>query len=226
MWIRSAGGAVLIAVVLGGCEGSPLTYYCTDVGIPSVVAHVRNQFGAPSAIGTDLTVTGDGVVMRGFGFGDSLRIFSGDPLRVGGRFSVRIDKPWYTGAHIDRIDVPEGKCGVEEPYVVEMVIQLRADAPSIRQVVLPPYSFGLGGGNVTTGVGAYVEADAGVSHALRWVSSDSTVVSVTQNGQITSRCLQRPDSVWVTAASAVDPTVRDSVRVFVSSRDASSGRCP
>ena len=163
--------------------------------------------------------------MKGFGFGDSLRIVSGDPYRVGGRFSVAVEKPWHEGARVERIDVPEGRCGVEEPYEVDVRIELRADAPSVRQVVLPPYGFGLGDGNVTTEVAAHVEAAEGVSHALRWASSDTAVVSVTQLGQITSRCLENPDSAWVTAASVVDPTVRDSVHVSVSRRDASSGRC-
>lgn len=222
---RSIGAVLLSAVVSGGCGQDPVTYICDDIGIPSIVAHVRNQFGVPSAIGADLTVTGESITMAGFGFGDSLRIFTGDPYRVGGRFSVEVNKPWHVGTRLDRVDVPEGKCGVEEPHVVDLVIELRADAPQVRQVVLPPTSFGFGDGNLALGVEAYVEADEGVSHLLNWATSDSAVVSVTRTGTITSRCLEKPDSAWVIAASAVDTTVRDSVFVFVSQRDAYSGRC-
>ena len=191
---------VLMAAGIGGCSEDPaVPVVCLDVAIPSIVAEVRNQRGVPSAIGAELKAWGNGVELTGFGFGDSLRIYSEDPYGVGGVFSVEVSKPWHTEARLEGVEVPEGVCGVAEPYRVELVINLREDAPPVRQVVLPPTNYGFGDGNISIGVPAFVEADEGVSRELRWASSDSTVVSVSQTGSITSGCLDRPDSTWVTA---------------------------
>jgi len=220
------GALLLLSVATTGCNDSPSDpVICESIGIPSIVAEVRDERGLPSAIGATLTAIGKEAVLTGHGFGDSLKIFTGDPFRVTGMFQVSVEKPWYLGAQIDEVRVPGGACGVEEPYNVDLVIELRSDAPPVRQVVLPPTNYGFGDGNISMGVQAFVEAAEEVSHELRWSSSDSSVVSVTQTGTITSQCLERPDSVWIVAWSVVDPTVRDSVRVWVSRLDSSSGRC-
>jgi len=217
---------LLSAAGLGCGTDEPTTVgFCPDIGIPSMVVDVRNQFGDPSAIGAELVATGGGVVLTGSGFGDSLRILTGDPFGVGGTFTVEVTKPWYEGARVEDVQVPEGPCGVEEPFPVEVVIGLLLDAPSVRQVVLPPTGYGFGDGNISVEVPAFVEAATGVSQELLWRTSDSTVVSVSQSGKITSGCLQRLDSAWVSATSVVNATVGDSVLVTVWPMNPTSGRC-
>ena len=217
----------LFGAVVGCGDTPPDPVICEAIGIPSIVAEVRDERGFPSAIGATLTAVGRDAVLTGHGFGDSLRIFTGDPFRVTGKFQVSVEKPWYHGAQIDEVKVPGGPCGVEEPYRVRLVIELRSDAPPIRQVVLPPSDYGFGDGNISASIPAFVESAEDVSQEVRWRSSDSTVVSVTQMGTITSQCLERPDSAWVVPWSVVDPNVRitDSVMVWVSSMDPNSDRC-
>lgn len=217
---------VLVAAGVGACAEDPVVpVVCSSVGIPSIVAEVRNQRGVPAAIGAELRAIGNGVELAGSGFGDSLRIYTEDPYGVGGVFSVEVSKPWHRSARLEGLEVPAGACGVAEPYRVELVIELQENAPPVRQVALPPTGYGFGDGNLSMGIPAFVEADEGVSRELRWGSSDSTVVAVSQTGRITSGCLERTDSAWVTAWSVVDTTVRDSIFVTVWPLDPGSGRC-
>lgn len=211
------GATVLFPMMLGGCDRNQVTSVECEGGpqIPAIVAEVRDQHGTPTAIGAWLTATGEGVDILGFGFGDSLELpaYAPAPFR-GGQLSVEVEKPWHDVARVEQVNVPGGACGIESSARIEVLLNLRSDAPPVRQVVLPAARYHLGRG-LSVHVPAFVETDEGISQALHWESSDSSVVSVTQSGGITAQCVDPQASAWVTARSVVDPTARDSVPVTV-----------
>lgn len=105
------------------------------------------------------------------------------------------------------------------------MLSRRCRRPGVRQVVLPPeaYGFGCPVCGTTHDVPAYVVADPGVSQELLWTSRDTRVVTVEPGGaspdgyrigRITPAC-GTGGATYVVAASAVDPSVRDSVVVEV-----------
>mgnify|MGYP001028587316 CR=1 FL=1 len=198
---------------------------CTTDARPSIVAMIRGQADQPLLIGATVTIENSaGLAGTAEGFGDSLSVpvFASNQ---GGDFDVRVNKPWFGSVFVQGVAVPANLCGVLQAVDVEVVLVLDLEAPPVRQVVLPPSGIRLGDGNVTTQVASYVEASPGTSRVLEW-SADSAVVSILQDGTITSRCLQAPDSTWVTAWALVDPTQRDSLRVRVAPSPLGSTRCP
>ena len=198
---------------------------CTTDARPSIVAMIRGQADQPLLIGATVTIENSaGLAGTAEGFGDSLSVpvFASNQ---GGDFDVRVNKPWFGSVFVQGVAVPANLCGVLQAVDVEVVLVLDLEAPPVRQVVLLPSGIRLGDGNVTTQVASYVEASPGTSRVLEW-SADSAVVSILQDGTITSRCLQAPDSTWVTAWALVDPTQRDSLRVRVAPSPLGSTRCP
>lgn len=198
---------------------------CTTDARPSIVAMIRGQADQPLLIGATVTIENSaGLAGTAEGFGDSLSVpvFASNQ---GGDFDVRVNKPWFGSVFVQGVAVPAKLCGVLQAVDVEVVLVLDLEAPPVRQVVRPPSGIRLGDGNVTTQVASYVEASPGTSRVLEW-SADSAVVSILQDGTITSRCLQAPDSTWVTAWALVDPTQRDSPRVRVAPSPLGSMRCP
>jgi hypothetical protein len=186
---------------------------------------IRGQADQPLLIGATVTIENSaGLAGTAEGFGDSLSVpvFASNQ---GGDFDVRVNKPWFGSVFVQGVAVPAKLCGVLQAVDVEVVLVLDLEAPPVRQVVRPPSGIRLGDGNVTTQVASYVEASPGTSRVLEW-SADSAVVSILQDGTITSRCLQAPDSTWVTAWALVDPTQRDSPRVRVAPSPLGSMRCP
>ncbi|MGH7563909.1 MAG: hypothetical protein ACREK5_05755 [Gemmatimonadota bacterium] len=197
---------------------------CTLALRASIVVEVRDAVGEPAAIGATVTAQAPGFETTIEGFGDPLRI----PVLAenrGGVFEVRVSKPWHEEAVIPQVVVPEGPCGVTETPVVQVTVPLAPDAPPVRQVVLPSdtYAFGASICGTTHDLPAWVVTDPGVSQELLWVSRNPGVVTVEPGGtspdgyrigRITPVC-GGLGSTWVVAASAVDPSVRDSTLVEV-----------
>lgn len=213
--------SVFLAAV--GCI-DPGDLSCVDVGISSVVATVRDAAGHATARGATVTILKPGVDAYGYGYGDSLRISvdMGD-LNVPGPFDVSVTKPWYTSATVRDVEPPEGRCGVSGPTRISVTLALEPNAPAVRQVVVPPFGYSFGDGNIQENLFAAVEADAGVSHAVVWQSRDTAVVRITPDGLLTSVCRTSYGGAYVVASAVADTTVRDSVGVGVYAP--TSGRC-
>jgi hypothetical protein len=220
---------ILLASVLLSATGchDPLDLVCTDVGIASVVAEVRDAGGHATAHGATVTILKPGTDAYGYGYGDTLRVFTdlGD-LNVPGPFDVSVTKPWYTSATVRDVMPPENRCGVSGSARVSVTLTLQPDAPPVRQVVVPPYGYGYGDGNIQDSIFAAVEADAGLSHAVVWQSRDTTVVHITPDGMLTSVCRTSYGETYVVASAVADTAVRDSVAVAVDAMNPASGRCP
>jgi len=209
-----------------GCS-DPADLSCVDVGIPSVVATVRAAAGRATARGATVTLLKPGVDAYGYGYGDSLRVSvdMGD-LNVPGPFDVSVTKPWYTSATVRGVEPPEGERGVSGAARISVTLALEPNAPAVRQVVVPPFGYSFGDGNIQDSIFAAVEADAGVSHAVVWQSRDTMVVRITPDGTLTSVCRTSPGAAYVVASAVADTTVRDSVGVSVYAMDPAAGRCP
>lgn len=215
---------VCLSLSVASCD-SFLDVTCALVPIPSVVAEVRDQAGRPAANGATLTIRKGSFVAEGLGFGKAaLEVSAGQNLP--GTFTATVTKPWHRGAVVRNVEVPGGPCGPEQPARINVSIELKPDAPAVRQVVVPPFAFNLGDGNVTTAVQAFVEADSSVSQEARWSTRDSLVVRITPEGTMTSVCRDSSDSTYVVASAVADPSVKDSVRVNVSATTVGSDRCP
>ncbi len=199
---------------------------CSLVGIPAVVAEVRDERGRPTAIGATVAAAGPNLAAQGEGWGDSLRIFTRGSENVGGTFTVTVTKPWYTTAVLKDVTNPEGECGIAASKRVSATISLLPGAPPVRQVVAPPFGYGFGDGNISEQLRAYVEADSGVSHEVSWVSRDPSVATVTPDGRITSACRTSTGETYVVASAVAAPAIKDSVAVTVWAADRGSGRCP
>jgi hypothetical protein len=215
-------------VALSACSGPPgLLMACPDIGWFAVSAEVRDESGEPAANGATVRVT------RADGFVDERRGYGPHPVvpaaeNVTGVFDVTVTKPHHEPASVRGVRVRGDRCGIPRrgDGHVSLRIRLLPGAPPVRQLVVPPHGIGLGDGNVTVQVTAFVEAEDGVSREAVWTSRDTSVVRATPQGRLTSACRPVWGAAWVVASSVADPTVRDSVPVTVYAADPRSGRCP
>jgi hypothetical protein len=221
----------IVGVVALGCHDSPITdvaypVYCASVGIPSVLVEVRDPAGRPNAVGASVSIVNqNGFSADARGYGDPLRISvwkSGQ--NVGGVFTVTVTKPWHQSATVSGVLTPERPCGTTEPGRAWVVIGLLPGAPAVRQVIAEG-NVGFGWGNMTGFLNAKVEADSNASHELRWLSRDTTVVTLTSAGAYRTKCRRSYGETWAVAASAVNPSLRDSLIVGVFA-DSSPEHCP
>lgn len=199
------------------------SYACPGLGWFPILAEVRDAEGRPAARGATVTITKEGYEATSVGFGDPLQVYVGDS--VGGTFNVSVSKPYHDGAEVKGIVVPTNDCGIGEPVTVELTLTLQPDAPPVRQVVVQPVDFGLGGG-YTAQASAHVEADPGFSQAVVWTSEDERVATVSAEGLVTGVCRDTYGSTQVTATSVADPSKSDSFAVGVFPAVPEEGQCP
>jgi hypothetical protein len=196
---------------------------CARPGMPSVVVTIRDQDGEPAAIGATVRVRSAQYEHSANGFGDPLHASAGESR--GGTFEVHVSRPWHEDAVVRSVEVPEDPCGIVQPGEAEVVLRRHADAPPVRQVVTPPVTYAFGLGNMRDRLFAFVVAAPGVSRDVVWSARDTSVIHLSPDGTLTTRC--RPDygTTWAVANSVVDPAKRDSIHVVVYA-DREPGRCP
>lgn len=225
---RVVVAATIVALVTIGCS-SPTenrNVVCAMPGISSIVVEIRDANGVPNAKGATVRIQNTrGYESTAQGFGDELTVPAGNEGRnVGGTFTVEVTKPYHQTATVSKVVVPEGPCGIEAPGRVAVTLSLLPGAPPVRQVVTPPYGYGFGYGNMTSTLPAHVEADAGVSQAVTWLSRDTTVFTISSGGALRTMCRAQYGSAWAIVRSVVDTTKRDSIVVGVFA-DNAPARC-
>jgi hypothetical protein len=230
-WSRPAFLIFAIVAWSVGCgrdDGvAPVYLACSDVGWYAVIAEVRDQYGTPAAVGATVRVRDqDGFEDETWGYAWEDVVVVGDGLR--GTLEVSVTKPYHEGATLTGVEVwGEGRCRRVTPVTVALEITLADDAPPVRQVVVPPWAYGFGEGNMTRPpIHAWVLADPGLPTGVTWVSRDTAVVRVAADGGITAVCTPTRRSTWLVASAVADPAVRDSVGVTVGATKANSARCP
>lgn len=192
---------------------------CVGTGGPSVVVEVRDPEGRPAAWGTS-------VVIEEGAFRDSVDgAHPMDALRVGagerrpGTYRVRLHRPGYRTAVLEGVRAPpagDPRCNYAEPADVRRVtLERLPDAPAVRSVVVSPPGLGLGLPDDSLRLDAHVDAAPGVSRALRWSSSDTTVARVSPAGVLRARCRAVPGEAVVRATSVANPGAWGEARVTV-----------
>ena len=234
----------LTAIGTFGCRGDsesdsfPPSIACPLSLRTSVLVEVRDGAGYPNASGATVRIVNpDAVGEAEGGPGGALWI----PVLAEnhpGPFHVEVEKPWHRPAVVSGVAGQSNVCGVTVPGTVSVTLERVADAPAVRQVVLPSVGWGFHQCGLSGSIVASLEADDSVSHELIWRSRDTTgVISVTHSAlrvpgvsspgpypeegpdsvsvaEVQVHC-EQPTSVttWVVAMAAADTAVRDSVRV-------------
>jgi hypothetical protein len=190
---------------------------CTGTGGPSVMVEVRDSKGRPAAIGTTIVIQ-DGVFkdsVDGAHARNALHVGAGE--RRPGRYEVRLYKPGYRLVVLRDVMAPgDEQCQYATPSDIRKVtLELLPDAPNVRSVVVLSPSMGFGLPNLEHQLRAVVDADAEVSDAVRWTSSDTTVVTISVAGLLRTACRATTGRAVITATSVADPRVRGHASVTV-----------
>ena len=205
-WLVSLLAATVVSfTACGGAADDQCMPFLPGVAVsnPAVDLSIRNRAGRGEAIGAVVTAS----TTQGSADGqlrDTVHVFVGSGL---GPFQVHVSKPFYRDTTISNVVVPAGKCGLGGTIALPVVIELAAGAPPVRSVAV------LGAGFLAT-PGAqlhllpYFDADAGVSTAVTWQISDTTVARIDAGGTVTAKCSVHGGVDTVTATSVADPTVR------------------
>lgn len=205
---------------------------CAGTGGPSVLVEVRDHLGQPAAFGTTIVIqegafrdSVDG--QRNFGdpFGSGLRVGAGE--RRVGIYDVRLYRPGYRRVTLTGVRAPgDVRCGYAHPSDIRAVtLELLPDAPPVRAVVVST-DVGLGWPGLRARLLARVDASPGVSAALRWTSSDTTVAKLADPTDssvvVVSQCRRKEGVATITATSVVRPQSRGTARVTVFATPTSS----
>jgi Big-like domain-containing protein len=181
---------------------------------------VRDPFGRGQAIGTTVVLrASDGSTDQGH-VADTLHIV-GEYNRAG-TFSATISRPYYLTQIISKIQAtptPDG-CSVNTANV-PVTLQLAPDAPPLRAMVIVGAQF-LGAPGQQTQLVAHFDANPGVSTAVTWQSSDTSLATVNANGVVTPKCVTSGGTVKITATSVVNP----SISAFVNMGVTAAASCP
>ncbi|HEV2734244.1 MAG TPA: Ig-like domain-containing protein, partial [Longimicrobiaceae bacterium] len=183
------------------------------------VVEVRDEAGRPAAAGTTIVIQ-EGEFrdsVPGTEAWDELQVGAGE--RRPGTYQVRLYRPGYHPVVLQGVRAPRTgnpRCNYAEPSDVRRVtLRLLPDAPPVRSVVVRPASTGLGIPGIEMPMTAEVDAAPGVSRAVRWSSSDTTVATVSAAGVVRSQCRRTPGEATITATSVADPRARGQGHVSV-----------
>ena len=215
-WV--AGGVVVVAACAAmACRGD---FVCTLEPKPdAVVVELRTSSGAPAALGATAFAQ-DGAYMDTTGplVGVTSSPHGGDSSHIGlanargGNYTVRVTKPNWTTPPSKQVSVNGATCGRITSKSITMTLDPSPGAPPVRGIAIAPrevhVSFCGGSGPVQW----YVDADPGVSTAVSWESTDTTVVKVSQGGVVTIRS---KGTALVVARSIAFPQITGSAVVRV-----------
>lgn len=222
---RSMAFAAVAAAGLPGCS-EIVNPNCPDSGGAgwgyAVVLTITDPAGRPATLGTTVRLIGSGVDEAITGTSpDEPSIAIGDEP---GRYTVVITRPWWISEALEvRVRRSRGPCPRLVPVTRDVALELRPDAPPVRQVVAesdhiqvtsnPPFT--VSGGSGETQLRAFVEADPGVSTEVDWRSLDPEIAAVTLDGVMTVKCRESPIDTQIVASARADPGVFTIIRVTV-----------
>lgn len=207
--IAATGVVAGIAVVVGCGSSRDVGLKCADITVPGIVISVpgiqlaiRNRAGTPIALGTDVSASGS-TSFTLLGFPDSLE---SSVYAWPGTYSVRVSKHFYRDTTVSNIVVLAGDCGKALTTKAAVVLQTLPDAPPVRSINVFGTTFLPTPGNQARAV-AIVDADSGVSRAVTFRLSDTTMARVDPSGLVTAKCSVRGGVDTLTVTSVADPTL-------------------
>jgi hypothetical protein len=200
------------AIIVAGCGNDGVSDGgCHDLMVspgtvvlqPGVQIAIRNSQGQSIAQSAHVYALNGGPPPAVSRLADSLSL---DVYVSSGTYSLGLSAPFYRDTTLANVRVLSGDCGTIQTTRLNLVLQTVADAPPVRSVALFGADFLTAAGSQARMV-AIVDADAGVSHALAWRVSDTTMATIDQAGLVTSKCSIHGGVDTVTATSIVDPNV-------------------
>lgn len=181
---------------------------------------VRDPYGRGQAIGTTVVLrASDGGTEQGQ-VEDTLHILG--EYNQSGTFTATVSRPYYRSQTISNIQAspsPDG-CSVNTAHV-PVTLQLAAGAPPLRAIIILGAQF-LGAPGQQTQLLTHFDADPGVSTAVAWQTSNSTLATVNASGVVTPKCVTSGGTVRITATSVVEP----SISAFVDMGVTPAASCP
>ena len=219
----SALGAVVAVIACGGDKQTPAGT-CGTLTAPGVViapagieAVLRTNQGQPAAVGASMTAIGStGTPLAGYVV-DSLTM---DANVGAGTYSVRIAKPGYRDTTLANVVVQLGQCNHVQTTKLSIALQPLTGAASVRSVGVAGAEFLATPGSRVKLV-VFVDADSGISRAVAWRLSDTTMATVDQSGVVTAKCSAHGGSERATATSVSNGAVSGSVSFGIGA----SGSC-
>jgi len=179
---------------------------------PGIDLQVRDPFGRGQAIGTTATVTRSDGFMAGVDVQDTLNILA--VYGTEGTFTVTLTRPYYADVSVYPIAVSFGSDGCVNVKKIPVTLQLAANAPPVRAITILGADF-LDHAGAQVQLVPHFDANPGVSTAVAWQVSDTTLATVDANGLVTAKCSKSGGTVKVTVTSVADPTVTSSVNMGV-----------
>lgn len=231
-------------VVVGGFAATPPDpgpVVCAGTGGPPIAVEVRDAGGRPAALGATLVIEDGAFRDSGGSWSGADSLFLGAGNRRPGRYAMRVTKPGYSPAGLRDVIAEvwgDPRCGggADAGLRPPRVTLTRAPGaphvpPRVYSVVVAPRSlsyFGRPGGTVL--LRAQVDADPGLSRAVRWRTSAPAVAAIRATTSSTATLVMpcRPGSgeALVTATSAADPRVRGVSRIHAAVRADPRAACP
>ena len=218
-------GALLIFAAVVACSSDdPSPPGCLRAGVgpgavpgvvvlgPGLVLQVRDPFGRGQAFGTTATVRRTDGSLAPAEIQDTLNIYS--VYGVDGTFSVTLARPFYRDTTIANVVVAFSPQGCLNRTTIPVTLQLAAGAPPIRAITILGAEF-LDQPGARAQLVAHFDANPGVSTAVTWQLSDTTLVTIDANGLVTAKCSKSGGTENVSAKSIADPSVTASVNIGV-----------
>jgi len=210
-----------LTAILPGCDLLSSPGDCQAIGMPSLVIRVRDQDGEPALRGSTVRVLNRGDEWVSTNQPSPLDLYVHWGNRAG-RFLVRVEKPWYRPFEDGLIQVPGNDCGVLRNgfQEVDATIVLLPDAPPVRSIEIvwplrpPIFPFPVSPCSRTYPLETTLDAAPGISQAVTWTVRDPGLAAVTEGPILTGVC-GAGGSTYVVAAASADPSVRDSIEVWV-----------
>jgi hypothetical protein len=207
--VATVGIVAVIAAVVGCGNSRDVGLKCADITVPGIAISVpgiqlaiRNRTGQAIALGTDVSASGTSTFTFP-GFPDSLE---SSIYAFAGTYTVRVSKHFYRDTTLSNIVVVAGDCGKVQTTKAAVVLQTVPGAPPVRSITVFGTQFLPMPGNQARAV-AIVDADSGVSTAVTFRLSDTTMARVDPSGLVTAKCSVRGGVDTLTVTSVADPTL-------------------
>lgn len=191
---------------------------CVDLRIPGVPTltpgmdlSIHDRFGRGRAFGTAVSV----MVAQQAAASQSGQIYVADTLHEyvyddPGAYSVHVALPFYRDTTLSNVVVVAGAyCGTVRTTNLDVALQLAPGAPPVRSLTILGTGFLTGPGSQDR-LTPYLDADPGVSTAVRWRLSDTTLARIDTTGLVTAKCSTHGGTDSVTAVAVADTTVQGS----------------
>jgi hypothetical protein len=214
--LPSVGALFAAILALSACQ-EPTG--CAGVGYYPIQVTVRDQAGNPQALGAVVTLYDGSYREQDSTNYNPLMILAAEE-RGGVTYDVQVTKRYYNDVWVRGVHAPGGGCVTRGVWVtVPVQLSLAAGAPAVRTVRLLPPRILLDRppSNGTATFTPYVDANAGLSRAVRWSLSGDTgsVFFDAPTGTVRYRCLVKSGYLTLTATSVADSSVAGTAEVAV-----------